>query len=138
VSRGRRARREHGGALRIAPRARRAAPRRRVHHASTRARKAALTCRKRVAHTSGPSHTCDASKAARPPGASRAAPDRAGPREQWGHAAADARAARGEGRAGRGRCGEGAYRTARTNDVEGGREMCAGGKGRGEREGGSF
>jgi hypothetical protein len=38
-----------------APRAQRAVPKHRTHHASTRARKAALTCRERAAHMSGPS-----------------------------------------------------------------------------------
>jgi hypothetical protein len=37
------------------PRARRVVPKHHEHHSSTRARKAALTCRERAAHTSGPS-----------------------------------------------------------------------------------
>jgi hypothetical protein len=48
ASRGRRARHLHGGALRVAPGARRTTPRRCAHHASTSARKAALTCRERA------------------------------------------------------------------------------------------
>jgi hypothetical protein len=61
VARGRRARLgvdEHVArdrALRVAPKARRVAPKHCAHHASTHARKATLTRRGRAAHTLGPS-----------------------------------------------------------------------------------
>jgi hypothetical protein len=114
VARCRRARHECGGVLRVAPRARRTAPRHRAHHASTH--KATLTRRERA--TPGPSrvHAAlrDASKAAGPrrgPAAPRRnEPDRASNGATSGGTpqprAAPCRGSRrrGQGRAGRGRC----------------------------------
>jgi|UPI0004DE9EBB hypothetical protein len=103
VARGRRARLgvdEHVTrvrTLRIAPRIRRAAPKHRAHHASTRARKAALTRHERAAHV--PRYALRAGNGATP-GPTVPSHGRAGPPEQRGRAAANARR---EGRASRGR-----------------------------------
>jgi hypothetical protein len=113
VARGRRARRERDRTLRVAPRARRATPKHCAHHASTRARKAALTRRELIARTPGPSH----GQGATPRGGTAAT--RAEAASRWdrgrgrgrgharqvasGHAGAAMRRDRGHGRAGRSR-----------------------------------
>jgi hypothetical protein len=125
VARGKRARLGVDGhvtrdrTLRVAPRARQAAPKHCAHHASTRARKAALTRRERAAHTPGPS---------------RASRSRAGP----GPRCAGATPCKGRGRAASGRgaaSGEGSRAEAGTGPSAMGPRAGRGGRVGGERAG---
>jgi hypothetical protein len=76
---GRRVCHKRGGALRVASGARRTAPRRRAHHASTSARKAALMRRERAAPGPNRAHAVRRAASRLPGRAERGRHDHAGP-----------------------------------------------------------